>query len=183
MVALNASNGDYYDCLTGSWFKISGGGGGSGTVTNIATTAPIGGGPITTTGTLTCTTCTTNAAALTSNAVVLGGGGQAAATNTAFTTNGHYDSDGGRSCWRQWHLSAGRDTSGTATLTAPAVAGTAGNPVLSSNAIQLPDGTKALPALRLTTSADGWYRGSTLANSLIYASTTVDAFALGPARR
>ena len=78
-------------------------------------------------------------------------------------------------------LALSGNTSGTATLTAPAVAGTAGNPVLSSNAIQLPDGTKALPALRLTTSADGWYRGSTLVNSWVFASTTVDAFALGPA--
>lgn len=57
-------------------------------------------------------------------------------------------------------LALAGNTSGTATFTAPAVAGTSGNPVLSSNSIQLPDGTQALQAIRMTTSALGWWYGA-----------------------
>ena len=47
-------------------------------------------------------------------------------------------------------LNLSGSTSGTATFTAPAVAGTAGNPVVSSNAISLPDGTAGSPGLAFT---------------------------------
>lgn len=51
--AIDDSNGDQYNCLSGAWHQINGGGG-SGTVTNVATAGPILGGPITTTGTISC---------------------------------------------------------------------------------------------------------------------------------
>jgi len=144
-----------------------------GTVTSVATTSPITGGTITGSGTLACATCVTSAAALTSNAVVLGGGGQAAATNTAFTTNGTTTLTVGVAAGGNGILALAGNTSGTATLTAPAVAGTAGNPVLASNALQLPDGTQALPASRLTTSATGWWYGSSVP-AHIFGTTTTD---------
>ena len=86
MYAINTANGDFYDCLTGAWNKVTSAGG-AGTVTSIATTSPITGGTITTTGTIACATCTTAAAALTSNAVVLGGGSQASKVDTALSTD------------------------------------------------------------------------------------------------
>jgi len=45
-------------------------------------------------------------------------------------------------------------TSGTATITWPAVAGTTSNPLAFSNAIQLPAGTSSLPALTLDAGSD-----------------------------
>ena len=129
------------------------GGGGSGTVTNIATTSPIGGGPITTTGTLTCTTCTTNASALTSGQVLVGGGGQAAAADTNLSESagtlsiGVPTSIGGA-------ISLAGATSGTATITGPAVAGTSTNPVVFSNVIQAAAGTVSSPSYNFTASAN-----------------------------
>lgn len=90
--AVNNSNGDFYDCLSGAWHLVSGGGG-SGTVTSVAQTftgglISVSGSPITTSGTLALTVAGTSggipyfssastwasSAALTANQLVLGGG-------------------------------------------------------------------------------------------------------------
>ncbi len=112
----------------------------TGTVTSIATTSPITGGTITTTGTIACATCVTSAASLANGGIVLGTAGtQASATNTQLTfvaptlTVGLAGTSSGI-------LNLAGSTSGGATITAPAVAGTISNPVTFSNAIQLPTG-------------------------------------------
>lgn len=127
-------------------------GGGSGTVTNIATTSPIGGGPITTTGTLTCTTCTTNAAALTSGQVLIGGGGQAAAADANLSELAGQLNVGATGA--QGVLGLVGTTSGTATITGPAVAGTSTNPVVFSNVIQAAAGTVSSPSYNFTNSTN-----------------------------
>ena len=98
-------------------------------------------------GAVGCATCTTNAAALASNAVVLGGGAQAAATNTAFTTNGTTTMTVGVAGGGNGILALAGNTSGTATLTAPAVAGTSTNPLAFSNDVSFPNGTSTTPAM------------------------------------
>jgi hypothetical protein len=85
-----------------------------------------------------CATCVTSSAALTSNAFVLGGGGQVAKTVTAFTTNGTTTMTVGVAAGGNGVLALAGNTSGTATFTAPAVAGTTTNAVVSSNVIQAP---------------------------------------------
>jgi fibronectin-binding autotransporter adhesin len=95
----------------------------------------------TTTGNLTAPTAVTSAASLTSNAVVLGGGGQATSTQTFITTNGSTTLTVGVIGGGNGVLALAGNTSGTATLTAPAVAGTVTNAVVSSNALSIPPGT------------------------------------------
>lgn len=52
------------------------------------------------------------------------------------------------------------NTSGTATITAPAVAGTAGNPIVSSNSVKLPAGSAAATALQFPDGANfGFFDG------------------------
>jgi hypothetical protein len=51
-------------------------------------------------------------------------------------------------------LALSGNTSGTATLTAPAIAGTAGNPVTFSNVINLPAGVNSLPQIGLSGNAN-----------------------------
>jgi len=111
---------------------------GTGTVTSIATTAPITGGTITTTGTIACATCVTSAASLANGGVVLGTAGtQATATSTQLTfvaptlTVGLAGTSSGI-------FALTGSTSGQATFTAPAVAGTTTNAVVSSNNISAP---------------------------------------------
>lgn len=88
--------------------------------------------------------------------------GTAVSGDTLFTDNGTtlgYTGTGGISGTRG--LSAGKvgtagvltlvgSTSGTATFTAPAVAGTTTNPVVASNAITMPDGTAANPSINFS---------------------------------
>jgi hypothetical protein len=85
-----------------------------------------------------CATCTTNASALTSNAVVLGNGGQAAKTATFLTTDGAATLTVGVAAGGNGVLALSGNTSGTATFTAPAVAGTRSNNVVSTNGMQIP---------------------------------------------
>lgn len=112
-----------------------------------------------TTGALTTPTAVTSAASLTSNAVVLGAGGQATATNTAFVTNGTTTLTVGIAGGGNGVLALSGNTSGTATFTAPAVAGTSTNPIVISNAISLPDGAAAAPAILINDV--GFYRSTT----------------------
>ena len=143
----------------------------TGTVTSIATTSPITGGPITATGTIACATCVTSAASLTSNALILGGGGQASATNTAFTTNGTTTLTIGVAAGGNGVLALAGNTSGTATFTAPAVAGTSTNGVTMSNVLLAPLGAVGTPAYSFSAHADaGMYYG---ANGVYLAHTGV----------
>lgn len=110
-----------------------------GTVTSVATTTPLGGGTITTTGTLTCATCVTSAASLANGGVVLGTAGtQASGTNTQLTfsaptlTVGLAGTSSGI-------IALTGSTSGNATFTAPATAGTRTNAVASSNFLTVPN--------------------------------------------
>ena len=139
----------------------SGGGGGSGTVTSVGMTingtSPSGiftvtGSPVTTAGTLNANlagtsggvpyfssgTVLSSSGQLASTGVVLGGGaGTTPSTSTQLTfvpptlTIGLAGTSSGI-------LALTGSTSGTATLTSPAIAGTTTNPVVSSNVIQVP---------------------------------------------
>jgi hypothetical protein len=67
-------------------------------------------------------------------------------------------------------------TSGTATITAPAVAGTVTNPFAFSNGIALPGGTKALPAVNFGFAAYGIYNSAQGATSVTANNTDVIGF-------
>lgn len=82
-------------------------------------------------------TVTNTGGALTANAVVLGAGGSDTKVSTGINTNGASELDVGVS-GTNGVIGFNGSTSGKATLTAPAVAGTVANPVINSNAIQLP---------------------------------------------
>lgn len=117
-----------------------------GTITSIATTSPITGGTITTTGTIACATCVTAASALTSNQVIVGGGSQASAVAPYLIGDGTTQlSIGPADTVNNGILGLKGKTSGTATFTAPAVAGTSTNPVVMSNNIAGPNGTSTAP--------------------------------------
>jgi hypothetical protein len=239
MVALNNANGDYYDCLTGSWFKVNGAGGGSGTVTSVTFTgdgtvlSSTPSAAVTTSGTLTAAlanagagtllgnptgasaapvytiapvlglagssvgqisfanatsgnvtlqpatgalganiitvpavtaTLDTSTSALASNRIVLGAGGGATKTLTAFTTDGAAVMTVGVAAGGNGSLALAGNTSGTATFTAPAVAGTTTNPVASSNIITVPAGAVTTPSVALAGTDSGmWFSGSSLA--------------------
>jgi hypothetical protein len=98
-----------------------------------------------TTGALTAPTAVTSAASLTSNAVVLGGGGQATSTQTFLTTDGAAILTIGVIGGGNGVLALAGNTSGTATFTAPAVAGTRTNGVTASNVLLGPDGAVGSP--------------------------------------
>jgi hypothetical protein len=81
-------------------------------------------------------------AAQTANSPILGGGAATApSTKTFLTTNGSTTLTIGVAGGGSGILALAGTTSGTATLTAPAVAGTITNAVLLSNSLQLPSGT------------------------------------------
>jgi len=86
---------------------------------------------------------------LTSNAVVLGGGSQASKTVTAFTTDGAAVLTVGVAGGGNGAVALAGNTSGTATFTAPAVAGTVTNPVTMSNNLASPAGSSAATAYGL----------------------------------
>lgn len=67
------------------------------------------------------------------------------------------------------------NTSGTCTYTVSAT----GVLVTASCPLQLPDGTKALPALRWTGIADGFYRGTAGAATAIFGTTATDQLGIG----
>jgi hypothetical protein len=126
-----------------------------GGVTSVATTGPLGGGTITTTGTLTCTTCVTSAAGLATGGVVLGTAGtQASATNTQLVF-GTSTLTVGLPGTGTGIVAMGGITSGTSTMTGPAVAGTLTNPIAFSNAIS----TGTAPTV--TTPGTGFYQFGT----------------------
>jgi hypothetical protein len=105
-------------------------------------------------------TVTNTGGALTANAVVLGAGGNDTKVSTGITTNGASELDVGVS-GTSGVFGLNGSTSGKATLTAPAIAGTTGNPVVSSNSLQLPNGSVSLPSLTLGDATSGLYRGAT----------------------
>lgn len=81
-----------------------------------------------------CSVCVTSAASLTNNSVVLGAGSQASQTLTGFTTDGSKQLNlGFVGVGGSGVLGLNGSTSGTATITAPAVAGTVANPFVFSN--------------------------------------------------
>lgn len=101
-------------------------------------TAPV---TISAAGAIACATCVTSAASLANGGVVLGTAGtQASATSTQLTfvaptlTVGLAGTSTGA-------LDLTGATSGNIAITAPAVAGTATNPITISNSLQLPSGT------------------------------------------
>lgn len=69
-------------------------------------------------------------------------------------------------------------TSGLATITAPATAGTTTNPVVSSNAWESADGTRGAVGLRLTTSSAGWYYGANWPAWVFSNGSNADLFAI-----
>lgn len=129
----------YLNISTGSSSKGGGGSSGSGTVTGVlGTTNQIASDGSPTTPTL----------SIPSTFIAPG----SIAATTSLTSGANSGAAGS--------LILNGSTSGSLNCTAPAAAGTAGNPLICSNALQLPNGTQALPALRLTTNPYGWYYAS-----------------------
>lgn len=118
------------------------GGGGSGTVTNTG-------------------------GALTSNAVVLGAGGNDTKVSTGITTNGASELDVGIAGGAAGVVGLNGSTSGKATFTAPAIAGTVTNPVVASNQISVPGVQLATQAGTVT----GIYN-SAASNVVIFSGAT-----------
>src|SRR6266850_3909746 len=197
MLAVNNATGGEYNCTSGgAWNLIGGGGGGSGTVTSVSFT----GGLISVANPTTTPAFTVagssggipffsgaatwaSSAALTANALVLGGGaGTTPATNTAFTTNGTTTLTVGIAGGGNGALALSGNTSGNATFTAPAIAGTVNNPVVSSNAIQVPSGTAILPGIAFPVgggAATGIYRGAD--NQLDFTVNALDTLQINTA--
>jgi hypothetical protein len=138
--------------MNGSKAARTSAGGGGGTVTSVSGSAPIvsSGGN---TPAISCATCTTSAASLTSNALLKGSGSQAMAASAVATDDGTtltYTGTGGVLSNNAGGLKAGANggsagvlhllgsTSGDATCTAPAVAGTTSNSVTCTNDFALP---------------------------------------------
>jgi hypothetical protein len=115
-------------------------------------TAPVS---IAATGAISCVTCVTSAAALTSNAVVLGAGSQATKVSTGITTDGSVELDLGVAGTGNGILGLNGTTSGKATFTAPAVAGTVTNPVVMTNVLSGPAGTVNAPTLAMGAATTG----------------------------
>jgi hypothetical protein len=88
-----------------------------------------------------------SSALLTANSPVLGGGaGTTPATATFLTTDGTKTLTIGVAGGGSGVLALAGTTSGTATITAPAVAGTATNPIAFSNMITVPNGSDTAPS-------------------------------------
>lgn len=98
MVAVNNANADFYDCLSGSWNKVSGGAGGgvtsftgSGIISNSGSTGAVTVTYSGTSGGLACFTSTSALASstlLTANVLLKGGGTGVCPTNSLFTDTG-----------------------------------------------------------------------------------------------
>ncbi len=182
--------GTVYSCQSGTWATV--GGGGSGTVTSVSFT-----GGLISVATPTTTPALTvagtsggipffsaantwgSSGALAAGGVVLGGGaGTTPATNTGLTFSGSTLTVGlaGTSTGV---LALSGTTSGASTITANTVAGTSTNPLVFSNAVSLPDGSTAGPALlindagfyRSTTTTWRWEAGGT--DRLLYNTTSM----------
>lgn len=108
-------------------------------------------------------TVTNTGGNLTSNAVVLGAGTSDTKVSTGITTNGGSELDLGV-VGTNGVLGLKGLTSGTAIFTAPAVAGTVLNPVIASNALELPASstasTNSLTFVGGTTSGIAWDSGA-----------------------
>ena len=111
---------------------------------------------------------TATAGALTSNSVVLGAGATDTKVVAGFTTDGSKELDIGAVGVGNGVLGLKGTTSGTATLTAPAVAGTTTNPIAVSNAITLPDGAVGTPSIAWAsqTNTGLWNNGNSIAWSV-----------------
>lgn len=172
---VQTTTGNLYSCDAGVFAKVGGSGG---TVTAVTGTAPIvsSGG---TAPAISCPTCNTSAAAITNNVLAKGSGGAQGLQNSLATDDGTtftYAGTGGVSSAPSGvngKLTLGGSSSGTATITAPAVAGTATNPVVSSNAMLFPGGSAANPAVAITGS------GSTTNYGFYNAGTAVDVTLAG----
>lgn len=129
---------------------------GSGTI-NLATAGTSGGIPYFSSGTVLSTST-----ALTANSPVLGGGaGTAPSTKTFLTTDGAATLTVGIAGGGNGVLALSGNTSGSVTFTAPAIAGTITNAVISSNSFQVPSGTSLLPSLQVGAAATGvWSRAA-----------------------
>jgi hypothetical protein len=95
-------------------------------------------------------TAVTSASSLTSNAVVLGAGSQGTKTATFLTTDGAATLTVGVAAGGNGVLALAGNTSGTATCTAPAVAGTTTNGVTCSNVWLGPNGAVGTPTYSFT---------------------------------
>lgn len=102
-------------------------------------------------------TVTASGGALTANAVVLGAGTTDTKVSTGITTNGVAELDLGVA-GTNGVLGLKGLTSGTATLTAPATAGTSTNPILFSNVIQVPAGALATAGIAIGAANDGMFQ-------------------------
>jgi hypothetical protein len=152
----------------------SGGGGGSGTVTSVGltvnSTSPSGiftvtGSPVSTSGTLnvnlagtsggvpyfSSSTVLSSSLALASTGVVLGGGAATAPSTSTQLTFSAPTLTVGLAGTSSGILSLTGSTSGNATITAPATAGTSTNPVAFSNNIAVPNGTTSAPSYAFNT--------------------------------
>ena len=162
-----------------SYIQEGGGGGGSGTVTSVGETVnggassgifTVSGSPVIAAGTLDIATAgnsggvpyfssgtiISSSGALTNNSPVMGGGaGAAPKTATFLTTDGAAVLTVGVAAGGNGALALSGNTSGTATFTAPAIAGTTTNPVTASNVILGPNGAVAAPTFAVRAANNG----------------------------
>jgi len=75
-------------------------------------------------------------------------------------------------------LALSGNTSGTATFTAPAVAGTATNPVTASNGLALPNGSTSAPSYGFTASTTSGMHWDGTNNVLLFANQGTDIFGI-----
>lgn len=129
---VDSATGNKWTCTASAWGRVP--------ITSVGSAGLSGTVPVTiaATGAIACATCVTSAAALTNNSPVLGGALQASKTATFLTTDGAATLTVGIAGGGNGVLALGGNTSGTATRTAPAVAGTRSNPVVESNNLQVP---------------------------------------------
>src|SRR5882724_8320562 len=114
------------------------------------------------------TTTIASSALLVANSPVLGGGaGVVPSTKTFLTTNGSTTLTVGVAAGGNGILALAGNTSGTATFTAPAVAGTTTNPVLMTNVLQGPDGS-ATAATYSFSGGGNWGMYRTAADGLLF---------------
>jgi hypothetical protein len=120
-------------------------------------------------------TVTNTGGALTANAVVLGAGGNDTKVSTGITTNGAAELDVGVS-GTNGVFGLNGSTSGKATFTAPAVAGTSTNAVVMTNVLTSPNGLATAPAYG-DGGGDGVYFGSVAgSNGTILAAASTPQF-------
>lgn len=102
-------------------------------------------------------TVTNTGGALALNAVVLGAGGNDEKTTPNFVTDGVAVLTVGVAGGGNGVLALSGNTSGTATLTAPAIAGTTTNPVTMSNVLLGPNGAVATPTFAVRAANNGMW--------------------------